>query len=97
MMYETQRLKAGEKSMITLFRVTVTYPNGKTEEIDDTFRTLDAAISYGKALLGQIPSNAGYKGKSQTIFGEKKTVKSYFVIHKCEGRAREQVYDSREA
>ena len=30
------------------YKLTMTYPGGRVEEVDDTFSTLDSAVEYGR-------------------------------------------------
>ena len=59
------------------YKITINYPNGGVEELDQIFRDLKEAIDYGNGLLAQIPGNAPYKGKN--------AMSAYFVVIKVEG------------
>jgi hypothetical protein len=75
--------------MATYYKLTITYPNGATEELDESFYALEKAVDYGNALLNQIPGNASFKGKRK--------LESFFTIVRFASDGREMVYDSRAA
>ena len=81
--------------MDAYYKVTVTYPNGKSEEIEENFKTGQDALSFGKTILGQIPFNRGFKGSLVDEFGDKSYADPYFMIVKVDGKKRKIVYDSR--
>ena len=81
--------------MDAYYKVLVTYPNGKTEEIEDSFKSGQEALEFGKTILGQIPYNAGYHDAATDVFGDKVFKQPYFMIEKVGGGKRKIVYDSR--
>ena len=50
------------------YKVIVNYPNGKVEEVEEFFPTLEKAREYGEYLLAQVRQNASLKGG---LFGRK--------------------------
>ncbi len=81
--------------MHAYYIVSVTYPNGKTEEIEDVYHTVEDAIEFGEQMLAQIPANAGFHSKSHDVFGDETYTQPYFLIKKVDGSTRTWVYDSR--
>ena len=77
---------------MALYRVTMTYPGGRVEEIDDTFSTLEQAKDYGNQLTIQSKANTNYRDKGD--FFVKKTDPYYIVTKKEDGESK-IVFDSR--
>ena len=72
--------------MIAYFKLTVSYPDGGVEEIEQDFHSLREAVEYGEALLGQIPSNAPFKGRSG--------FEPRFRVARVDDSGRKVVFDS---
>ena len=81
--------------MDAYYKVSVTYPNGKTEEIEENFKTGQDALGFGKTILGQIPHNQGFHESIVDEFGGKHFAEPYFMIIKIDGKKHKIVYDSR--
>ncbi len=81
--------------MNAYYKVSVTYPDGRTEEIEDIFKTGQDALQFGETILGQIPFNRGFHGSAIDDFGDKTYIEPYFSIRKFEGDKHHIVYDSR--
>ncbi len=81
--------------MEAYYKVMVTYPSGKTEEVDDTFKTGQEALEFGKTILGQIPFNEGFHSSAVDEFGDKEYIDPYFEIVKVTDGKGKIVFDSR--
>lgn len=75
--------------MDVYYKVSVTYPNGRTEEIDDTFKTARDAVEFGETILAQIPFNSTFHDQAEEAFDP------YFSVKRVDGKDRKLVYDSR--
>ena len=75
------------------YKVTMTYPGGRVEEVEDTFQTLEQAKEFGQQLIVQAEANSELRDTG--AFFRKKT-KPYFVIHEKEGKESDLVFDSRQ-
>ena len=75
------------------YKLTMTYPGGRVEEVQDTFATLEQAKEFGKQLIVQAEANTEFRDSG--IFFKKKT-KPYFTISEKEGRDSNIVFDSRQ-
>ena len=71
-----------------MFKVTVSYPDGHIEEIDDTFETSLQAKSFGESMMRQIESTEDIKGKR----GKNRP---YFLVLDASKRPAEIIFDSR--
>ena len=75
------------------YKVTMTYPSGRVEEVEDTFSTLEKAKEFGQQLIVQAQANSKFRDNG--LFFKKKT-KPYFVVFEKEGKESNIVYDSRQ-
>ena len=76
------------------YRIVMTYPNGKIDEMQEVYSTLEEAREQAQHILSQVSFNAGYKGAGDDIFA-KKPIKPYFVITAKKDGESMIVYDSR--
>ena len=60
------------------FAVIFTYPDGHTEEIEEIFSELKAAIAHGTNLLNQVRHTEATKKAG--VFGEKSGEPSFAVV-----------------
>ena len=70
------------------YRLTMNYPSGKVEEIDELFDTMEETKNYGTQLKGQVVANSRYIDK-------KASKDPYFIIVKREDGQSSIVFDSR--
>ena len=77
--------------METYFKVQISYPSGKVEEIEEKFATCAQAKKYGEALLAQIPSNKGYRD----FVEQEAMVNPYFFVIEYSENEKKVVYESR--
>ena len=82
--------------MSVIYEVQVTYPNGHSELVEETFRSFDAAVEFGKSMLAQIAQTEDYHGKG-VFFGREKKQSATFVVIKREGEEHSIVFDSAKA
>ena len=75
------------------YKVTMTYPGGRVEEVQDTFPTLEKAKEFGQQLIVQAQANSEFRDSG--IFFKKKT-RPYFTISEREGKESNIVFDSRQ-
>ena len=68
------------------YKVLMTYPNGRVEEVEETFYSVEEAKKYADQLVLQV----GYNAK---IKGERKVKCRYSVIEKKDGESN-IVFDS---
>ena len=78
-----------------IFRVIVTYPNAKVEEIDEDFNHYEEALAYANHLLGSVDANEQYHPDILDEEGEAKHVKPYAIITERIDNESRIVYDSR--
>ena len=78
---------------MALYRVIMTYPGGRVEEVEDTFSTLEDAKEYGRQLTLHAQANTNYRDKGD--FFIKKT-DPYFIVAKEENAESSIVFDSRQ-
>ena len=75
-----------------IYVVSVTYPDGHTEEIEDMiYRHLDDAVMAGKNILGQV----AYTEKTHSTGKHYSAGDEYFVVRRVMGQERTIVFDSR--
>ena len=77
--------------MEVYYRVQISYPNGRVEEIDEKFTTQNQAIKYGETMLAQIPSNKNYRDD----FEQEASFKSYFFVIEYNGEEQKVVFESK--
>ena len=75
------------------YKVTMTYPGGRVEEVEDTFSTLEKAKDFGQQLILQAQANS--RQRDTGAFFKKKT-KAFFVVYEKEGKESNLVFDSRQ-
>ena len=75
------------------YKLMMTYPGGRVEEVDDIFSTLDSAVEYGRQLYVQAQANTEYRDKGD--FFIKKT-KPYFIVVRKDDKESKIVFDSRQ-
>ena len=68
------------------FAVIFTYPDGHSEEIEEIFSDLKAAIEYGSSLLNQVRQTEEIK--KEGMFGEESGEASFAVIELEEGKKK---------
>ena len=79
---------------MAIYKVEVTYPTGRVEEIDEAFETLEKAIEYGQQLLVQVGNNARFKNDLDEDGLPRKTVKPRFSVLEKENGQESIVFDS---
>ena len=75
------------------YKLTMTYPGGRVEEVQDTFQTLEKAVEFGRQLIVQAEANTEFRDSG--VFFKKKT-RPYFTVSEREGRESNIVFDSRQ-
>ena len=80
---------------MSYFKITVTYPNAQTEEIDQDFYKLENAIDYANHLLGQVQHNAGFHKRSLDFSGRVVDVEPYCLIKEFDKGECKIVFDTR--
>jgi len=78
---------------MALYRVIMTYPGGRVEEVEDTFSTLEDAKDYGRQLTLQAQANTNYRDKGDFFVKE---TNPYFIVTRKEGAESSIVFDSRQ-
>ncbi len=68
------------------FAVIFTYPDGHSEEIEEIFSDLKAAIEYGSSLLNQVRQTEEIK--KEGMFDEQSGEASFAVIELEEGKKK---------
>ena len=76
--------------------VEFTYPDGHTEEIQDSFVSKEEAVRFGKSLITQANNTESFHGANEiNEFGFKKKKKPHFIVFKKDECGSLAVYDSR--
>ena len=75
--------------MSVIYKVQMTYPNGRTEVIEDDFSNGKDALEYGNGMLAQIMQTEQFHGG----FSEDKKEASFCIIE-VKGKKKKLVYDS---
>ena len=75
------------------YKLTMTYPGGRVEEVQDTFQTLEKAVEFGRQLIVQAEANTEFRDSG--VFFKKKT-RPYFTVSEREGKESNIVFDSRQ-
>ena len=71
-----------------MYLVTVSYPDGHLEEIDDSFETLEQAKAFGKNIMAQIAMTEEHKKTRGTN-------KPYYMVLDKSKRPSEIVYTNK--
>ncbi|MCR5184755.1 MAG: hypothetical protein K6C32_01565 [Bacilli bacterium] len=50
-----------------MYRVTILYPDGHVEELEETFSYIDKAIKFGEDYLNQVNATEQFKGKKYGV------------------------------
>ena len=75
--------------MIKSFKLVFVYPNGRVEEIDEFFNTLEKAKEYGEGLLVQVMNTEQFHA------GRKDASTAYFMIIEVGDEGNRIVYNSK--
>ncbi len=81
--------------MVTSYKVTISYPDGHLEEIEEDFLSLEKAIDFGEKYLAQIYGTESFRGNAldEHNFFHKK--QPYFFVDSHGDGESEIVFDSR--
>ena len=74
---------------MTNYTITISYPDGHLEELEEIFVKLEKAIEYGKRYLIQVYGNESFKRGAS---GE-----AYFTVVEHSESGGKIVYDSKES
>ena len=77
------------------YKITISYPDGHLEELDEEFLSLPKAIDYGEKYLAQVYGTESFRGDAldeHNFFNKKKPY--FFVDSHGEGESK-IVFDSR--
>ncbi len=74
--------------METYYSINFTYPNGHTDEIEETFKDLESAIAFGNSVLVQVGQTERFHQ-----FNEE-TVPPHFDIYLNSDEGRSLAYRS---
>ena len=83
--------------MSTIYKITISYPDGHIEELSEPASSLSEAKGIGIGYMAQIEGTEAYKGgkSSDDDFGFSKPKKPYFLIDEVVDGKAKAVYDSR--
>ena len=82
--------------MEKIYIVQVTYPDGHSEQIEETFKSGREALEYGGGILSQIAATEQFHGRNAIDeFGDEVKKEPYFIIIEVNGKKRSVVFDSR--
>ena len=70
----------------------MTYPDGHSENISESFKTIDEAVAYGSSMLGQIMYTEQYHAHDE--FGPE-LIHPYFSVIETDNGKRKIVYNSK--
>ena len=62
------------------YELMISYPDAHVEIIEETFPSVEAAVTYGKSILNQIKATEAYHANKGDILGEKVHKKPYFEV-----------------
>ena len=81
---------------MSAFRVSISYPDGHVEELEDVFNTLEDAKRFGEGYLMQVKATEDLKGKEYDEDGlEKKRYDAYFMVIESNESGRMIVFESK--
>lgn len=72
-----------------IYKVQITYPNGRVEVIEEDFKTGKDALEYGNSMLAQIAQTEKFHGG----FSDDKQEARFYIIE-IKGKKQRVVYDS---
>lgn len=81
--------------MVVYYKVTISYPDGHLEEIEEDFYNLEKAIDFGEKYISQVYGTESFRGNSLdegNFFHKKEPY--FFVDSHGEGESK-IVFDSR--
>ena len=85
--------------MDVLYTVTMSYPDGHLEEIEEAFPNEEKAKEYGEKMLNYIKSTETYKGGAilddENELAPRKPRKPYYMIIKVVGHEKAIVFESK--
>ena len=82
--------------MKSYYKVSVTYPDGHTEEIEESYDSLEKAKEFGDNIVLQVQNTERYhknKGGFLGLFKRKKKA-CYYVVRYVTDDGAEEVFDS---
>ena len=81
--------------MAVYYKVTISYPDGHLEEIEEEFTSLQKAIDFGEKYLAQVYGTEQFRGNAldEHNFFHKK--KPYFIVDSHGEGESKIVFDSR--
>ena len=77
--------------MAEYFKVEFSYPDGHTEEFDEKFSSLEAAIKFAKDLMNQV----GFNERAHDEGADKELSKPHYWVIKVTPEGKELAFDSR--
>ena len=85
--------------MDVLYTVTMSYPDGHLEEIEEIFRQYEDAIQYGERMLEYIKSTESIVNKDvfddENELAPRKKMKPYFMVIKVIGDEKTIAFESK--
>ena len=85
--------------MDVLYTVTMSYPDGHLEEIEEVFRQYDDALQYGERMLEYVKSTESLINKKdfddENELAPRKKQKPYFMVIENIGKDRRIVFESK--
>ncbi len=85
--------------MDVLYTVTMSYPDGHLEEIEEVFNSLEQAKEYGERMLNYVASTESIKRGGGLFddddFRSSRQQEPYFMVIRLEGKERKIVFESR--
>ena len=77
------------------YKISIVYPNGEEEEINEDFYALNKAIEYANHILGQVQYNAAFHARSKDGDGDILDIEPYCLIKEIKDSGTEVVFDTR--
>lgn len=71
------------------YKINFSYPDGHVEELEDLFRSLEAAVDYGNSLLNQVRATEITHGGSTHDPNN-----AFFAVYEYDGNNHAVVYRS---
>ena len=75
-----------------MYKLSIFYPDGHVEEIQESFESLESAKEYGKSMMAQIKNTEAYHAGKKDLFGEKISKKPHFEVSVRENNVTKVVY-----
>ena len=82
--------------MVAYYKVTISYPDGHLEEIEEEFMSMDKAVDFGEKYIAQVYGTESFKGNAideGNLFGRKVP---FFYVDCISDEGSENVYNSSE-